>query len=392
MGRKTVNKAYYTVLGGLGAAACVSVSSFAYHYTVKRGDTLSEIAAQNIPGPVYGKTGSLAQLLKKNPQINTPNFIMEGQKLSFHEDLIVSKNSELSSDTIKIRGAAEIEHKRVVSQTNMKHRHKLRESLIFDQEHLHQRDKLMGEATKKARSPAAIEIDPETPQSLMTSDPFQPYGKLSLGSDFYSTRLQATDTSDNSKATLLSKANYAINLAYSQIWSDRFATDFFFSRRDISFQIPSDQSSLDTNKATLYAFGAQARLGLNQRLDLNLGLLSEQVPYFRGTSSSSSTIDSLSVFSLSSGLGYHWLQIGAFSIYNELGGAVSLPRNSGTFESKWNPRLYGTIGIKQAVTDSWQIETGLKMNYSVQNSSIADQNEIDLGIFFNAHFSLGKAK
>ena len=52
-------------------------------YTVKKGDTMSEIAERLSPGPVYGPEGSLRKFIGLNPQVENPDLIYPGQKLKW---------------------------------------------------------------------------------------------------------------------------------------------------------------------------------------------------------------------------------------------------------------------------------------------------------------------
>ena len=63
-------------------AAIISISCAARAYFVRRGDTLSKIAAKNISTPVYGKNGSLEKILLLNPQIKNADVIIPGQEIS----------------------------------------------------------------------------------------------------------------------------------------------------------------------------------------------------------------------------------------------------------------------------------------------------------------------
>lgn len=52
-------------------------------YTVKNGDTLSEILHKNVEGRIYGEYGHLQKLLSENPGIRNPNYILIGQKVEY---------------------------------------------------------------------------------------------------------------------------------------------------------------------------------------------------------------------------------------------------------------------------------------------------------------------
>ncbi|MBL6991179.1 MAG: LysM peptidoglycan-binding domain-containing protein [Bacteriovoracaceae bacterium] len=73
-------------------------------YTVKPGDTLSEISQDHLPGKIYGPNGSLARLLDLNPQIKNPNLIYP------NDQILINNNVELANsvqeDKVLLKQAA----------------------------------------------------------------------------------------------------------------------------------------------------------------------------------------------------------------------------------------------------------------------------------------------
>ena len=55
-------------------------------YTVEKGDTLSEIAQDNIGKPVFGNQGTLNQLLDMNPDVDPKKYIYPGQKIKLNQE------------------------------------------------------------------------------------------------------------------------------------------------------------------------------------------------------------------------------------------------------------------------------------------------------------------
>lgn len=54
-------------------------TSFGSSYLVKKDENLSDIIHQSVPGPVWGKGGTLNRTLKLNPWIKNPNHLLPGQ-------------------------------------------------------------------------------------------------------------------------------------------------------------------------------------------------------------------------------------------------------------------------------------------------------------------------
>lgn len=71
-------------------AACVFLSTMvvpmnSLAYQVEEGDTLSEIAAEQVGRPIFGEKGSLKKVLEKNPQLTNPDLIFPGTVLDLDE-------------------------------------------------------------------------------------------------------------------------------------------------------------------------------------------------------------------------------------------------------------------------------------------------------------------
>ncbi|HET9239441.1 MAG TPA: LysM domain-containing protein [Oligoflexus sp.] len=62
-------------------------AAWAKTYNVKKGDTLSHIAAREFGQPIYGPKGSLRKLLEKNPEIQNPDRIRPTQAIRLSDEL-----------------------------------------------------------------------------------------------------------------------------------------------------------------------------------------------------------------------------------------------------------------------------------------------------------------
>lgn len=68
----------------------LSSLAVAKEYPVEKGDTLSQIAQRVYPDKrVYGKNGSLAELLRMNPNIMNPNYVLVGENIRLNTDIEV---------------------------------------------------------------------------------------------------------------------------------------------------------------------------------------------------------------------------------------------------------------------------------------------------------------
>lgn len=78
-------------------------------YTIKAGDTLSQIVEQNTspPPPLYGSNGRIKQILAINPQILNPNLIFVGDKIFLTKK---KPNIPLSPKVLEVAAAQQKEN------------------------------------------------------------------------------------------------------------------------------------------------------------------------------------------------------------------------------------------------------------------------------------------
>ena len=72
-----IRKGTLLLVGVVGVSTICNADS----WTVRHGDTLSELAAKHFGRPIFGDSGSLNKLLQLNPNIQNPNLIRVGESL-----------------------------------------------------------------------------------------------------------------------------------------------------------------------------------------------------------------------------------------------------------------------------------------------------------------------
>lgn len=94
-------------------AFLIQNAAWAKTYNVKKGDTLSHIAAREFGRPIYGPKGSLQKLLQKNPGIQNPDRIRPSQVIRLSDEVANQDLKDTSSDQ---NGPAEPLHETLVAQ------------------------------------------------------------------------------------------------------------------------------------------------------------------------------------------------------------------------------------------------------------------------------------
>ncbi len=83
---------------GLAVFAGLTASAWAYTYVVKKGDVLSRVVHELVPGQVWGKHGSIKKVIALNPHVKNPDFIFPGDKIKIEAvENIVSEETNTDS-------------------------------------------------------------------------------------------------------------------------------------------------------------------------------------------------------------------------------------------------------------------------------------------------------
>lgn len=333
---------YATTLLGL------SMNALAFSYTVKDGDTLSEIIYAHFTERVYGKNGNLRKVISYNPTILNPDIIYPGQIIQLD-----GADSQMVKESLRMLPALNLQNKEALE--------KLREEKNL----------------QNSLSPSSSEPNDQRRKSRM------PSASISFLADFSSSKIEAQDITNATKASLLSKSSSSFRLAYNQRWNNSFQSDLFFSQRKVSFHNPSIGGDLLNPEPKLYSFGAGLSFFSPAKNKFRFWLANESVPFLRGISPTEVSIDQHSVYSIGSSYSYRVLEIKDLGLDATFGAAISMPRNFGNFESRANTAIHVKISSSKNVSKNIDLEAGLRADRKNQNTTIVDQSQSDFGIFLN---------
>jgi hypothetical protein len=218
---------------------------------------------------------------------------------------------------------------------------------------------------------------------------FEPYGILSVRTDYYSTQITGLDKSTQGVANLYSRSNYSVGLEYNHEISRSFETIFYFYSRQLTV-VPPMSGNLPNNVDNLYSFGVGGTFW-NERRTLGLGIKlgSEQIPFLKGISTTQSTMDQLSVPNANVDLKWNFYNSKPFTIGADLGVMGYLPTNSGTYQSYFNTGFQGRLYVIQNVSSKFRIELGGGGRFINENTSIVSQQQTDYGVDLKLSIPLG---
>ncbi len=337
----------------------VSSNAFGMSYVAKPGDSLSEIAHQFFPGPVWGKNRSLDRLLVLNPGIREPNRIFPNQVIELGDGARVDTRETLASDP-----------NAPVSD------------LIVAPAH---------ETPAPQRPSLTVEsLAAETSQGTAPSN-FERSASFVLAPVFAMTSLSGRDSSTRADALVASKLFLSLEAKYFQNWSEHFRTYLALNLGYFKAEPPTDARksvSPDT------AFPSGLWLGMQTDLSDNLvleGYLAYQKSLFlRSISSPLVSIDSLSTPIIGGTLSYDLVERSPFTFGIRGSSAMTFPTRADGYEVRRGTIFSGALFLKHlGVREqrSRQFETSLGYYSRRQNTSVVEQSEsgirLMLQIFLN---------
>jgi hypothetical protein len=307
-----------------------SVSAYGYTYTVQEGDTLSHhVAGVLIPGPVWGKNGSLKKILRLNPGIKDPNHLVPGDQINL---------GDLYSGTF----------------------------------------------VQAIRAPAE---EPLTQQELIPPT-FKRESHLSLSPSYAMTTLSATDPSTGSTSTFASELALGINVRYFQDWTPKFQSFIGLNLGEVVFEPPTNSSIILDNRSQIMSgvsFGGNFVLSPDFQLTTTVKYQKEL--FARSISTSEVTVDAVSLPEFEVEASYDLVSLSPFKLGISGAGEAIFPGSIDSYSVHWGSLYGGSVYLKEK-----DYQTDLGFFTRSQNSSLVHQTENDLILSVRISFGSSQSK
>jgi LysM repeat protein len=332
----TVSKFQKTLL--LSVALVLSARAYGFTVVVKQGDTLSELAQRYLGSPVYPKGGSLARLKADNPEVKESNLLLPGQTLEIgkRSPPALAAPSILSDSPERVPAGTEAVP-----------------------------------ATEPTVSDAGDQSVVVTPELLYTQ--IYARDKANGGS------LRATD------------GNYGIHLGYSQKWSQDFSlyARVNWYRIDLKSPFPGASTSAK-NSYTGFSIGSKHRLGEAWAIRTRLGYQEE--PVVTAISLTSLGIDRVGLLEAGFGVLHRFSESsnGHFSLWGELGGSMSLPAKTQSYDVDLGSVLYARISTRSKLSKHSALELGPYYRRQVLKTNLIDQTLTSFGLGAQFQWEFGE--
>ncbi len=313
----------------------ISSNTLAYVYVVREGDKFSKVLGVNVPGPVWGKSGSYQKFLGENPQIKNPNLIFPGDHINLPvEAPVVEEPARSLADSGNVPGY-----------------------------------------------PADEKPIERTTDSSGTA--------LDLSPFFSMTSLASTDAITGARATVASSVYTGADARYQQIWSERFKSYLRMKLAYVSFEAPNNASkSLLEKTKFLPTFGIGGVAELSSRFRAGISFYLEKDLFVRGISTTSITVDDVLIPSLGVTIGADLIQLEAFTVNAELDAQEKFPATTDSYAVKSGTSFGGILGVTEHLRGEDRFEVGFGAFSRTQNTSATNQTEILYTMFLRFHFPL----
>lgn len=239
-----------------------SSNAFAVNYVVQKGDTISGILYNKVPGRIYGADGNLSKLEDLNTELGSVDKIFPGSVIVLPEGTGEYTQAELASGLD------------VQDRTS----------------------NFMPSKNLKDSSSKKIEIKKEGIEELQVQKPKNQSLDVNLLLSYES--LKSTDTSSGASEIATSDLSYGLDLRWSHHWKSNLNFFVESSLTKLKYNVASDTSLQESNftKAS-GGVGLNYKLSNNHRYELSIGV--KETMFLTSVSTSVRKIDKLVLPSLS---------------------------------------------------------------------------------------------
>lgn len=308
-------------------------------YIVKKGDTFSEIIWHKVGSPLCGKNGNLSKLISLNSHIKNPHKIKPGQKIMF-------------------------EQPRTIAQDDI-----------------------------SAESPEEVIVEkPESSEASVSKENLDPYSSYSIAPSFYFSTINGKESSNSTKAELVSNLNFVVNGTWSQNWSNKFSTSLQASiRREEYYSF--EGITLDNKSLIQGSFGVGARYKFSDKFTFKSLLGYSQETFYRATSINTLAIESVALPKLMMGVGAKLFKIHQYELNFNAQGIATASAKSGEYDIELGTGYRTSLEFSEEFVKSNK-SFGCDIFYSSlsQDSGLVDQTKKEVGAGCALSWRVGEVK
>lgn len=337
-------------------------------YTVKRGESLSEILSWLGICPLWGKKNKIAQTY----ELNTGIIKKRGNLIPSTKKINLPVTQLLENDEYEISNDNEVFFKHpspilkcgtnyIASKKNQIKIREIAQEVFLDKPH---KDEVVQEPILE-----------------------NSFGVLRASSESFFSSMDVTDTNSKDKAEVLSRLNSAYQLAWEQQWDNKNKTFIFLRNEKINYEAIEER--LPSKSYNLQGFGIGYEREVTSRIKLRSTFRTQERLFLRATSVSSLKMDRAAISEISLAPIYHLYTKGQFDLHGDLGLSYLMASKTSNYSIKAGQRYSLGLSITQRIRD---FEISGRSFYSLesQDSSIMTKTSKDIGLSLGVSWSFGK--
>lgn len=217
---------------------------------------------------------------------------------------------------------------------------------------------------------------------------FKTFSRLSAAGIYNFYRIDSKSSSSNSTAILLSEPSLGINLSWQQAWTEKFATRFYLSQSTVRMRDASSGTLLNGSKS-LGEIGFELDYAITPNLTAKVDSGYGNHLLARAISAGSATLDSVYASRLGVAVVPTLIRKGDLSVDLQLGYFQIFPTSTNDYSLKTGEGFTLAPGLRHKLK-KMQMELDLKYEDLRQSSSISNQKNKQVGIYFGLSFEVGK--
>lgn len=333
-------------------------------HVVRHGDTLSQIAQDNLRGRVYGRRGSLAKLLTLNPKLDQNGHIIVGQKIRLGTD---AQPGWRESHMTPV-AANENSHPRTPASE----------------------DGRLTTAAQGQTPEATVPSGPVALAPIQCAAPTESQSDIDHGAEFtvgyQFTTLQSTDGTSGATATLITDRDLNVGAAWKQVWTSGFRSFAAFNVRNVDFSAPTSSTKSLTNPSqTLLGLQMGVDHQIGERLQLKYSLGYGNQLFMHAVTANSLSVDSVAVPSAALAAHLRFFTVGKTSMGLNASATYLFSGTTDTYSVGSGTALDGALTLKR---EDQERTMGVALGYRDRSQSTSSLNVREDNIYGLIYYSM----
>ena len=215
--------------------------------------------------------------------------------------------------------------------------------------------------------------------------------RIEITPDYHYSKVTSQSRANRAQATLSTKLNFGLEFVYSRFVKENFSIQGLIGARTHQFNSPGNKNiHLINDSPETYEVGIGAGFLHSPRLKLDgwVGYRSEL--FLKGVSVNANQFETTWVPFLRLAGSYDVYIVGDWTFGALVGMEAAFPRRADSYDTHFNPGYRSQIFSKKPLGSS-ELQLGLVIKKTYQNTSLVEQDQMDYGIELKWRFPVKRA-